>query len=115
MDDHLLFQLDAAAQRVKGRDHTMIDPVEFGEIKGAVAALQAQVTDAAPRAYLGSRGKDGPVVLSTRSTPTTLAPWGRTLASTTRWALSLSGRCGSVDKAWLSEVRRSQLPSGYKE
>lgn len=45
MTNDPLFQLDAAAQRVKGRDHTMIDPVEFGEIKGAVAALQAQVTD----------------------------------------------------------------------
>jgi hypothetical protein len=34
---HLQLRLD--------KDLSMIDPVEFGEIKGAVASLQAQMTD----------------------------------------------------------------------
>lgn len=45
MENDVFFQLEQLAERVDQKDHTMIDPVEFGEIKGAVAALQAQVTD----------------------------------------------------------------------
>ncbi len=41
----ILHQLDIVAKQLEGRDHTMIDPVEFGEIKGAVASLQSQVAD----------------------------------------------------------------------
>jgi hypothetical protein len=41
MED-LLYQLQA---QLETKDPHMIDPVEFGEIKGAVASLQTQVTD----------------------------------------------------------------------
>lgn len=44
-----LHQLDLVTQQLEGRDHTMIDPVEFGEIKGAVASLQSQVADVRAR------------------------------------------------------------------
>lgn len=44
MDD-TFYQVAQLAQQLHGKDHTMIDPVEFGEIKGAVAALQSQVAD----------------------------------------------------------------------
>lgn len=35
----------ARLQQRMNEDPPMIDPVEFGEIKGAVSALQAQMTD----------------------------------------------------------------------
>lgn len=38
-------QLEHLTRLMAERDHTMIDPVEFGEIKGAVAALQVQMSD----------------------------------------------------------------------
>lgn len=38
-------QIELLAQYLQSKDHTMIDPVEFGEIKGAVASLQSQVAD----------------------------------------------------------------------
>lgn len=41
--DKLLYQLANRLEAVK--DPSMIDPVEFGELKGAVSALQIQVTD----------------------------------------------------------------------
>lgn len=44
MDD-ALFQLQRLARQLAERDHEMIDPVEFGEIKGAVSALQLQMSD----------------------------------------------------------------------
>lgn len=47
MDDDVLNQLQSVAERLEGKDHTMIDPVEFGEIKGAVAALQSRISDLA--------------------------------------------------------------------
>lgn len=40
-----LYQLENLAKRLAEADHTMIDPVEFGEIKGAVSALQMQMSD----------------------------------------------------------------------
>lgn len=44
--DDVFAQLERVAKRINNEaPHSMIDPVEFGEIKGAVAALQAQVTD----------------------------------------------------------------------
>lgn len=36
-------QLDRVAERMKER--TMIDPVEYGELKGAVTSLQLQVSE----------------------------------------------------------------------
>lgn len=42
--DNLQERLDNLAMRINMEPH-MIDPVEFGEIKGAVASLQHQVTD----------------------------------------------------------------------
>lgn len=41
--DRVLYQLERRLDAVK--DHMMIDPVEFGEIKGAVTALQVQMAD----------------------------------------------------------------------
>jgi hypothetical protein len=41
--DATLSQLQHLADRLEGS--SMIDPVEFGEIKGAVASLQAQLAD----------------------------------------------------------------------
>lgn len=38
-------QLENLTRRMAERDYTMIDPVEFGEIKGAVSALQVQMSD----------------------------------------------------------------------
>lgn len=38
-------QVERLAGRMKDRNMSDIDPVEFGEIKGAVAALQSQMTD----------------------------------------------------------------------
>lgn len=38
-------QLENITRRMAERDYTMIDPVEFGEIKGAVSALQVQMSD----------------------------------------------------------------------
>ncbi len=38
-------QLEQLAMHLAKADPTMIDPVEFGEIKGAVAALQTQMSD----------------------------------------------------------------------
>lgn len=43
MEDVYL-QVERLAHRMKDEPH-MIDPVEFGEIKGAVAALQVQMSD----------------------------------------------------------------------
>lgn len=42
--DNLQERLDSLAMRLNMEPH-MIDPVEFGEIKGAVASLQQQMTD----------------------------------------------------------------------
>lgn len=44
MDD-VFNQLVRLAEHLDDKDAAMIDPVEFGEIKGAVASLQTQVTD----------------------------------------------------------------------
>jgi len=40
-----VYQQVARLQERVNKDPSMIDPVEFGEIKGAVSALQAQITD----------------------------------------------------------------------
>lgn len=47
--DEIYYQMGRLNQQLHNRDHTMIDPVEFGEIKGAVAALQSQVADVRAR------------------------------------------------------------------
>lgn len=43
--DAVFGQIEQLAQHLREMDHTMIDPVEFGYIKGAVASLQAQVAE----------------------------------------------------------------------
>lgn len=45
MDADVLRQLGRLVDQLETKDAPMIDPVEFGEIKGAVAALQTQVAD----------------------------------------------------------------------
>lgn len=40
-----LCQLARVVERIESKDNHVIDPVEFGEIKGAVSSLQTQVTD----------------------------------------------------------------------
>lgn len=38
-------QLERLAEKLDVKDETMINPVEFGEMKGAVSSLQTQVTE----------------------------------------------------------------------
>ena len=49
--DHDVFsqQLDRLAQRLDSKGPAMIDPVEFGEIKGAVDSLKLQMTEVKQR------------------------------------------------------------------
>lgn len=47
--DATYHQVERLAQRLQDKDHTMIDPVEFGEIKATVVALQSQVRDVRDR------------------------------------------------------------------
>lgn len=49
--DHDVFyqQLDRLAQRLDSKGPQMIDPVEFGEIKGAVDSLKLQMTEVKQR------------------------------------------------------------------
>ena len=49
MDPDVYHQLDRLAARLDRTNSIMIDPVEFGEIKGAVDALKLQVAEVKQR------------------------------------------------------------------
>lgn len=43
--DNVLYQIDQLAERLKNTDPKMIDPIEYGELRGQVASLQLQVSE----------------------------------------------------------------------
>jgi len=43
--DAILRQINELASTLGAMDHTMIDPVEYGELRGQVASLQLQVSE----------------------------------------------------------------------
>lgn len=43
--DVLFQQIDQLAERLNTADHKMIDPIEYGELRGQVASLQLQVSE----------------------------------------------------------------------
>jgi hypothetical protein len=43
--DAILRQINELAATLDTMDHTMIDPVEYGELRGQVASLQLQVSE----------------------------------------------------------------------
>ena len=63
MDPTLPRQLDYLAQELTKLESQMIDPVDFGELKGEVNALKAQVTNMASKVDLllemANQGKGG--------------------------------------------------------
>lgn len=45
MENSVFFQLDRLVERIEQKGHAMIDPIEYGELRGAVTALQTQMSD----------------------------------------------------------------------
>lgn len=43
--DAILSELNRLAATLESMDHTMIDPIEYGELRGQVASLQLQVSE----------------------------------------------------------------------
>lgn len=49
MEPNVLYQLDQLVRRIEQKGPAMIDPVEFGEIKGAVDSLKLQMAEVKQR------------------------------------------------------------------
>lgn len=49
MDTDVYHQLDQLVRRLESKEPVVIDPVEFGEIKGAVDSLKLQVAEVKAR------------------------------------------------------------------
>lgn len=43
--DAILNKINELAETLDSMDHTMIDPIEYGELRGQVASLQLQVSE----------------------------------------------------------------------